>query len=334
MVIGKWQLVITSLQLPVTKYKVMRTALLFPGQGAQAVGMGKEIAQKFNSAARIFERANAIVGFDLSRICFEGPAERLNTTTVSQPAIFVTSAAILEAVKTGPATSGFGADVTAGLSLGEYTALYAAGVISFEDTLILVQKRGQAMQAAADATEGAMVSIIGLDERKAGQLCAEASDGELLVAVNFNCPGQIVISGNRAACGRAEKLAGKYGAIKAVRLEVAGAFHTEMMSSAANTLKEALRKCKISEPLNIKTIANIDAEYYKSAEEIAKGLIKQLTCAIYWQKCMEKLIADGVEDFYEIGPGRVLSGLMRRIDRKINVVNISSLQAIEELLNF
>jgi [acyl-carrier-protein] S-malonyltransferase len=189
------------------------------------------------------------------------------------------------------------------------------------------------MQAAADATEGAMVSIIGLDERKVGQLCAEASDGELLAAVNFNCPGQIVISGSRAACGRAERLAGEYGAIKAVRLEVAGAFHTEMMASAANTLKEALRKCRISEPLNIKTIANIDAKYYKSAEKIAEGLIKQLTSPILWQKCMEKLIADGVEDFYEIGPGRVLSGLMRRIDRKINVVNISSLQAIEGLLN-
>ncbi|MGA1980006.1 MAG: ACP S-malonyltransferase [Sedimentisphaerales bacterium] len=307
----------------------MRTAFLFPGQGAQVVGMGKEIAQKFDAAARIFERANAIVGFDLSRICFEGPAEKLNTTTVSQPAIFVTSAALLEVVK----AKGLKADVTAGLSLGEYTALYAAGVLSFEDALILVQKRGEAMQAAADAADGAMVSIIGLDEEKVGQLCAEAGDGELLVAVNFNCPGQIVISGSKAACERAEKLAGKYGVIKAVRLEVAGAFHTEMMSGAANTLKETLRKCRISEPANIKTIANIDAEYYKSAEEIAKGLIKQLTCAIYWQKCMEKLITDGVEDFYEIGPGRVLTGLMRRIDRKINVVNISSLQAIEELLN-
>jgi [acyl-carrier-protein] S-malonyltransferase len=311
----------------------MKTAFLFPGQGAQAAGMGKEIAQKFDAAARIFERANTIVGFDLSRICFEGPAERLNTTTVSQPAIFVTSAAILEAVKTSPAKSGFGADVTAGLSLGEYTALYAAGVISFEDALVLVQKRGQAMQAAADATDGGMVSIIGLDEEKVGQLCAEAGEGEILVAVNFNCPGQIVISGSKAACERAERLAGKYGAVKAVRLEVAGAFHTEMMSSAANTLKEALRKCRISEPVNIKTIANIDAEYYKSAKEIAEGLIKQLTCPVLWQKCMEKLIADGVEDFYEIGPGRVLSGLMRRIDRKINVVSVSSLQAIEGLLN-
>jgi [acyl-carrier-protein] S-malonyltransferase len=307
----------------------MKTAFLFPGQGAQAVGMGKEIARKFDAAVKIFDRANAVVGFDLSRICFEGPAETLNTTTVSQPAIFVTSAAMLEVVKTSiPA-----ADVTAGLSLGEYTALYAAGVISFEEALSLVQKRGQAMQAAADATEGAMVSIIGLDEDKVGQLCAEAGKGEVLAAVNFNCPGQIVISGSFAACVRAEKLAGKYGAVKAIRLEVAGAFHTEMMASAANTLEQALRKCRISEPGNIKTIANINAEYYKSAEKIAEGLKKQLTCAIYWQKCMEKLIADGVEDFYEIGPGRVLTGLMRRIDRRKNIVNVSSLQAIEGLLN-
>lgn len=297
------------------------------------MGMGEEIAQRFDAAARIFEKANTITGFNLSKICFEGPAEKLNTTTVSQPAIFVTSAAILESVRTSPAKSGFVADVTAGLSLGEYTALYAAGAISFEDALILVQKRGQAMQAAAELEKGAMVSIIGLDEEKVGQLCAEASDGEVLAAVNFNCPGQIVISGSKAACERAEKLAGEYGAIKAVQLEVAGAFHTEMMSIAANALKEALRKCKISEPLNIKTIANIDAEYYKSAEKIAEGLIKQLTCPILWQKCMERLIADGVEDFYEIGPGKVLTGLMRRIDRKINVVNINSLQAIERLLN-
>lgn len=311
----------------------MRTAFLFPGQGSQFVGMGKEIAQRFDAAATIFEKANAITEFDLSKTCFEGPAEKLNTTTVSQPAIFVTSAALLEVMKTNPAISGLKADVTAGLSLGEYTALYAAGVIGFEDALALVQKRGQAMQAAAELEAGTMVSIIGLDEEKVSQLCAEASEGEILTAVNFNCPGQIVISGSKAACARAEKLAGEYGAIKAVQLEVAGAFHTEMMSSAANALEEALRKCKISEPRNIKTIANINAEYYKNTEEITEGLRKQLTCPILWQKCMERLIADGVKDFYEIGPGRVLTGLMRRIDRKINVVNINSLEAIERLLN-
>jgi len=310
----------------------MKTAFLFPGQGAQVAGMGAEVAQSFPVAAEIFDKANDIVGFGLSRICFEGPAEQLNSTTISQPAIFVTSAAILEVLRTKPATSSLSADVTAGLSLGEYTALYAAGLISFEDALVLVQKRGEAMQAAADATKGSMVSIIGLDEEKVRQLCAEAAEGELLAPVNFNCPGQIVVSGSISACKRAEQLAEKYGAVKAVRLEVAGAFHTEMMSSAAEALKEALSNCEISEPSEVKTIANINAEYYESSPKVAEGLIKQLTCPILWQKCMERLADDGVEKFYEIGPGRVLTGLMRRINRKIKVVNVSTLKAIEELL--
>ena len=310
----------------------MKTAFLFPGQGAQIVGMGAGISRAFPAAAEIFEKANGIVGFDLSGICFEGPVERLNATTISQPAIFATSAAILEVLRTAPATSDITADVTAGLSLGEYSALYAAGVISFEDALVLVQKRGQAMQAAADATEGAMVSIIGLDQEKVCQLCAEAGQGELLEAVNFNCPGQIVVSGSRSACERAEKLAEKYGAIKAVRLEVAGAFHTEMMSSAAQKLKEALSNCEISEPSETRIIANINAEYYQASQKIKEGLAKQLTCPIFWQKSMERLLADGVEKFYEIGPGRVLTGLMRRINRKTKVVNVSSLQTMEELL--
>ncbi|UCC22096.1 MAG: ACP S-malonyltransferase [Planctomycetota bacterium] len=309
----------------------MKTAFLFPGQGAQVVGMGKEIAQSFGAAAEIFDRANDVVGFDLSGICFEGPAERLNTTTISQPAIFATSAAILEVLRTSPATKDIKADVTAGLSLGEYTALYAAGVISFEDALILVKKRGEAMQAAADATNGGMVSIIGLEEEQVRQLCSEAGEGELLAAVNFNCPGQIVVSGSKAACEHAEKLAGERGAIKAVRLEVAGAFHTEMMSSAAEALKEALAGCEVSEPSDVKIIANIDAEYYESAEKIKEGLTKQLTCPILWQKCMERLTAEDVERFYEIGPGRVLTGLMRRINRKIKVENISSLSSLQEI---
>jgi len=309
----------------------MKTAFLFPGQGAQAVGMGAEIAEAFPAAAEIFKKANDIVGYDLSAICFEGPQEKLNTTTISQPAIFTTSAAILEVLKTKPTTSNIAADITAGLSLGEYTALYAAGVIGLEDALALVQKRGEAMQAAADATDGGMVSIIGLEKEQVEHLCNEARGDELLVAVNFNCPGQVVVSGSKNACARAEKLAEKYGAIKAVSLAVAGAFHTEMMSSAAEKLKNAIENCQIQDPVNIRVIANIDADYYQSSEKIAEGLIKQLTRPLLWQKCMERLLADGVEKFYEIGPGRVLTGLMRRINRKIKVENISSLEAINNL---
>ena len=310
----------------------MKTAFIFPGQGAQHVGMGKEIAAAFPSAARLYERANNILGFDLSLICFEGPAGQLNTTTMSQPAIFVTSAAMLEVLREGPsATAGIRPEVTAGLSLGEYTALYAAGVVDFEQALVLVRKRGQAMQDAADAQPGSMVSIIGLDEEKVSQICSEAAQGELMQAVNFNCPGQIVVSGAKGACLRAEQLAPKYGAIKAVPLEVAGAFHTEMMAGAAEALSEALADAAISDPADVKIIANVDAEYYQTAEEIRQGLTKQLTCPILWQRCMEKLIADGVEHFYEIGPGRVLTGLMKRISRKTKVVNVSNPEAVKEL---
>ncbi len=311
----------------------MKTAFLFPGQGAQTVGMGADIVNNFHEAAEIFKKADDVVGFNLSQICFEGPAEKLNTTTISQPAIFVTSAAILEVLRTNQPDSAFAnADVTAGLSLGEYTALYAAGVLSFDDALVLVQKRGRAMQAAAEAAEGAMVSIIGLDEEKVNQLCREAGEGELLAGVNFNCPGQIVISGTKDACGRAEKLAPKYGAIKAVKLAVAGAFHTEMMSSAADALSQALEKTRISKPAAIKVIANINADYYHSGQEIKQGLIKQLTCPILWQKCMERLLADGAEEFYEVGPGKVLTGLMKRISRKTKVNGINDLQSLRKVL--
>ncbi len=311
----------------------MKTAFLFPGQGAQTVGMGADVAAAYPAAAELFAKANDIVGFDLRAVCFEGPAERLNSTTMSQPAIFVTSAALLEILRTQEPTRDLAADVTAGLSLGEYTALYAAGVISFEDALLLVKKRGEAMQAAADATEGGMVSLIGLDEEKVRQLCDEAAEGELLVPVNFNCPGQIVVSGTRGACARAAALAEKYGAVKAVPLEVAGAFHTEMMSSAADALREALSQCRIAEPSSVKTLANISADYYDSAAGVADGLARQLTSPILWQKCMERLLSEGVERFYEIGPGRVLTGLMRRIHRKTRVVNVSSIESVQKLLS-
>ncbi len=319
----------------------MKTAFLFPGQGAQIVGMGADIVLACPEAAKIYREANDIVGYDLSHVCFEGPSDKLNTTVISQPAIFVTSAAILEILRTTPETKNITANVTAGLSLGEYTALYAAGVINFRDALILVQKRGLAMQAAADANEGGMVSIIGLDEGRVRQLCTEASQGELLQPVNFNCPGQIVLSGTKEACKRAAELAEKHGAMKAVPLQVAGAFHTEMMASAAEALSEALQQAHISEPVDnkkisntdIKIIANINADYYQSAEKIREGLTNQLTCPILWQKCMERLLADGVEKFYEIGPGRVLTSLMKRINRKIKVINVSSQDAIKDLVN-
>ncbi|HNS21411.1 MAG TPA: ACP S-malonyltransferase [Sedimentisphaerales bacterium] len=310
----------------------MKTAFLFPGQGAQTVGMGTDVAQAFPVAAALFDKANEILGFDLRTVCFQGPADQLNSTTMSQPAIFVTSAALLEVLRTSPKTANLKPDVTAGLSMGEYTALYAAGSLSFEDGLRLVRKRGEAMQAAADATKGTMVSLIGLDEDKVRQLCDEARQDEVLEPVNFNCPGQIVVSGSLGACSRAEQLGEKYGAAKAVRLDVAGGFHTSLMSGAAQALRQALVQAGISQPAEAKTIANITAEYYRTPQEVVDGLTRQLTAAILWHKCMERLLAEGVEEFYEIGPGRVLTGLMKRINRKTKVTNISDLASLKAVV--
>jgi [acyl-carrier-protein] S-malonyltransferase len=306
-----------------------KTAFLFPGQGAQMVGMGADIVSAFPAADRLFEKANQIVGFDLKSLCFGGPEEKLASTDISQPAIFTVSAALLELMKeTVPSLK---PQVTAGLSMGEYTALYAAGLMPFEDALKLVLKRGQAMQAAASASQGGMVSILGLDEAKVNALCQEASQGQLLAAVNFNCPGQIVISGAIEACQRAAGLAEKYGAMKAIPLAVAGAFHTSMMDPAAKSLGQALAGCPLKDPGDIQVIANITAEYYTGADAIRQGLVGQLVEPILWQKCIERLMADGVTKFYEIGPNRVLTGLMKRIARRADIVNISTLESLQAL---
>lgn len=309
----------------------MNTAFIFPGQGAQHVGMGKDIVDQYPPAGALFDQANDIVGYDLAGICFDGPEEKLNATTVSQPAIFVVSAAILKVMKDSGVP--IQPDVTAGLSMGEYSALYAAGLISFEDALRLVQKRGDAMQAAADASEGSMVSVIGLDEVQIINLCEEASGGELLVAVNFNCPGQIVLSGTVGACKRAAELAEKHGAMKAIPLSVAGAFHSEMMVPAAENLEKALANCPIEAPSAIKVLANIHAGYYTGPDDIRHGLVKQLVQPILWQKCMEKLLAEDIDNYYEIGPGRVLTGLMKRINRRTKVTNISSADSLTAFMD-
>ena len=310
----------------------MSMAFLFPGQGSQYIGMGRDIAQGYSEAAAVFEKANVVIGYDLRRVCFEGPGEKLDSTAVCQPAIFVVSAAILEVMRARPATVDMVPAAMAGLSMGEYTALYAAGIVSFEDTLKLVQRRGEAMQAASEMSEGGMLCLIGLDRQSVKELCREAGENELLVGVNFNCPGQIVISGTKTACSRAEELAAKYGAIKAVPLAVAGAFHTELMNSAREELGRALAEAYIGEPRDVNIIANVNAEYYRSAGQIVEGLKQQLTSPILWQRCMERLITDGVEEFYEIGPGRVLTGLMKRINRKAEVVNVSDVASLKQLL--
>lgn len=301
------------------------TAIIFPGQGAQAVGMGRDVAAASAAARRVYDRANEVLRFDLAAVCFEGPAERLEQTDIQQPAIFATSVALWAAFRESGAPrqpfTYFG-----GLSLGEYTALHVAGALGFDDALRLVQRRGQLMQHAAEATPSGMVSLVGADESSATALCDRAREGEVLVPANFNCPGQIVISGSKGACERAVSLASEFNC-RAVPLAVAGAFHSPLMEPAATQFWPALQAARCTPP-SARVIANVDAEYHSGAEQIRESLRRQLTQPVLWQRCVQRLMADGVDQFIEIGPGRVLTGLMRKIDRRVNIVNVSTAEAI------
>lgn len=308
----------------------MKTALLFPGQGAQAVGMGKDLYERLAPARNLFDRAEEILGLPLKKLCFEGPEEQLARTDICQPAIFTMSVAALECLRASAGAAATAPAFTAGLSLGEYTALYAAGAMDFETGLKLVARRGAAMQQAATAVPSGMVSLIGLDEAQAQQLCAEAAGGEVLTCANFNCPGQIVISGALAACKRAEELAPKFGAKGAVPLKVAGAFHSAIMAPAAAALDEALGGVNFSDP-NVLVISNVDAQPVARAADIRPKLVAQLTSSVRWQQSVEYLLEQHVEKFYEIGPGKVLSGLMRRINRRADIACVNSLETIEKL---
>jgi len=303
------------------------TALIFPGQGAQAVGMGRDVAEASSRARAVFGLANEVLGFDLASICFEGPAAELEKTDLQQPAIFVTSVAIWEACREAGAWREQFAR-TGGLSLGEYTALHVAGAVSFEEALRLVRRRGQLMQQAAEAVPSGMVSLIGADEAGARALCDRAREDEVLAPANFNCPGQIVISGSRAACERALAMAGDFNC-RAVALPVAGAFHSPLMQPAAEGLAPVLRETSFLAPV-IPVIANVDSEYHRDAASVRDSLRRQVTQPVLWQRCIERLIADGIECFVEIGPGRVLTGLLRKIDRRKTVKNISTTEAIAE----
>lgn len=313
---------------------------MFPGQGAQQVGMGKDLVAEIPQVAQLFARANDIVGYDLADICFNGPEEKLNSTQISQPAIFVTSAALLMALQAGKAATDTGLtdtqpDACAGLSLGEYSALYAAGAMQFDDALKLVQLRGQCMQQAAHENKGSMVSILGLDEEGANKLCEQVlaediteNDGAkpLLMPVNFNCPGQIVISGSIEACRRGTELAPQYGASKAIPLRVAGAFHTPLMAGAVDKLGLALSDCLFSH-FKCPVLANVDARRYDGLEVIKEKLLKQLVAPIRWQQLVEYLLEMGFARFVEIGPGRVLTGLVKKtarsVKKKVEIITIN-----------
>jgi [acyl-carrier-protein] S-malonyltransferase len=298
-----------------------RIAFLFPGQGAQTVGMGKRLAESLPAVRKLYDRAAEVLGYNLAKLCFEGPAEELDSTVISQPALFVTSLAALESLRSESPEVVLSCEAAAGLSLGEYTALVFAGVLDFASGLTLVQQRGAAMQDAADATPGGMVTIFGLERVQVEKLCQQARQGEVLEVANLLCPGTIVVSGANGACERAATLALPMGAMKAVPLAVAGAFHTPIMRPADQRLAEALASVVMQKP-RIPVVFNVDARPHDDPEEIRRLLIQQILQPVRWEDSMRYLLDQGFDQFYEVGPGRVLRGLLRRVDRKVSCQSV------------
>lgn len=297
-----------------------RTAFLFPGQGAQFVGMGRNSAAQIPAAHELFDTASEILGYDLLKVCTEGPKELLDSTAVSQPAIFVASLAALEQLKVEQPEVVATADLAAGLSLGEYTALVFAGALTFADGVRLVQKRGAAMQAAADATPSGMVGVLMLDRAQAEAICEQAKATGPLWVANYLCPGNTVLSGSKEGCAKALELTELAGGKTAV-LTVAGAFHTDIMRPADERLAEALAETTISTP-RIPVYSNVDAQPHADPEKIRKALVRQVLSPVLWEDCVRGLLAAGADRMFEIGPGKVLKGLLKRIDRKIECASV------------
>ncbi|HKI38545.1 MAG TPA: ACP S-malonyltransferase [Gemmataceae bacterium] len=296
-------------------------AFLFPGQGAQEVGMGRQLCESLPAARQMFDEAAEVLGYDLAQVCWNGPPERLNSTAVSQPAIFVSSLCALVSLKATQPDVVASCAGAAGLSLGEYTALVFAGALSFRDGLRVVQKRGEAMQAASDANPGAMVAVLGPDESAVRDLCTRARGNDVLELANYLCPANIVLSGGKAACDAVERLAESAGG-RTVRLAVAGAFHTVLMKPADAALARALAGVEIAPP-RVPVWSNVDAAPHTDPAEIRGLLVRQVLEPVLWEKTLRNLLAAGLDRFYEIGPGRrVLAGLLKRVQRRAECYNI------------
>ncbi len=309
-----------------------KTAFLFPGQGAQYVGMGKEISENFDIAREVFDSANTAIDMDIKDICFNGPEEDLMKTENTQPAILATSIAILKVAQ----EKGFKADVTAGLSLGEYTSLVYSGAMDFSEAIKLVKKRGSYMQQAVPEGKGAMAAILGLDREVVEQVIEQSKSKGIISGANYNCPGQVVLSGEIEAIDKAIEIAKEKGAKRAMLLPVSAPFHCEMLKPAGEKLKLALEDIEIKN-MNTKVISNVTGEYIKSSEDIKDLLVKQVSSSVLWEDSIELMLRDGVDRFIEIGPSKTLSAFVKRIARnngkKVKCFNIENLQSLEKTLD-
>ncbi len=303
-------------------------AFIFPGQGSQAVGMGRELAAMHPVAQQTFDEADAALGYKLSQVCFEGPEDKLKLTEITQPAILTVSVAAWRVLRENGITAQFGA----GHSLGEYSAHVAAGTLAFADAVRTVRNRGRYMQEAVPVGEGAMAALLGIEPDAVQQVCAEAAQGEVVQAANINSPGQIVISGAKAAVERAAELAKERGAKKAVMLPVSAPFHCALMQPAQDRLAMDMRSTVFADP-EFPVVANVDANFVSSAEAARDALTCQVTGAVQWENSMRLLIAKGVETFVEVGPGKVLCGLMRQIDRAKTCLNVEDEASLQKTLN-
>ena len=302
------------------------TYILCPGQGAQSVGMGKSLFESSGEAQETFQRADRVLGFGLSGICFDGPEERLNQTDVSQPAIYATSVASFRAAQAAGVIDTASVATCAGLSLGEYTALHLAGVFGFEEGLKLVAARGRFMQESAVASPSGMVALIGADETKVTELCRDAAGGEVLVPANYNAPGQIVVSGSSGACERLVKLAEAAG-LKAAVLKVAGAFHSPLMQPAAEKMTAELGRVTFSPP-KVPVYSNVTAQPHGDIASIKRLLVEQIVSPVKWEQTARTLLAIEGARFIELAPGRTLAGLAKRINRRLPILSVDNAESI------
>lgn len=284
-------------------------AYVFPGQGAQYIGMGKDLYDNFSQAKDMFKKANSVLGFSITDIMFDGTEDELKQTKVTQPAIFLHS--VILAAMLG---DNFKPDMVAGHSLGEFSALVAAGALSFEDGLKLVSKRAMAMQAACEVEPSTMAAIVGLDDNVVEEVCNAIDD--IVVPANYNCPGQLVISGSVSGIDKAIEMLTEKGARRALKLNVGGAFHSPLMEPAKVELEKAIRETDIVSPI-CPIYQNVNAQAVKNPDIIKSNLISQLTSPVRWTQTMKNMIADGMTEYIEVGPGKVLQGLLKKVDRKL-----------------